>query len=100
MVPYNNPFIPADLATLLASRTGDDPRLVGAGATEPWLYGFRPLGFGARVSQFQNTVVQYMGGLNFPVGEKFEVEAYISRHSEAEFTHGICPACTDGAERT
>jgi hypothetical protein len=29
-----------------------------------------------------------------------QVEAYISRHSEAEFTHGICPACTDGAERT
>jgi outer membrane receptor protein involved in Fe transport len=79
IVPVTNPFIPADLRTLLASRTGDNPALVGAGADEPFLYGFRPLGFGARVSQFQNTVVQYMGGMNFPVGEKFEVEAYVSQ---------------------
>lgn len=27
-----------------------------------------------------------------------QVESYISRHSEAEFTHGICPACADHAE--
>ena len=79
IIPVTNPFIPQDLAAILASRTGNNVALVGSGATEPFLYGFRPLSFGARTSQFQNTVVQYMGGMNFPVGEKFEVEAYISQ---------------------
>jgi outer membrane receptor protein involved in Fe transport len=36
VIPVTNPFIPADLAALLASRVGDDPRLVGAGALEPF----------------------------------------------------------------
>ncbi|UTP38771.1 TonB-dependent receptor [Phenylobacterium sp. LH3H17] len=79
VVPVTNPFIPNDLRTLLAARTGDDPLLVGSGATEPFLFAFRPLGFGARISQFQNTVVQYMAGVKFPIGENFKGEAYISQ---------------------
>ncbi|MDZ4371859.1 MAG: TonB-dependent receptor [Phenylobacterium sp.] len=79
VVPVTNPFIPQDLRTLLAARTGDDPLLVGAGATEPFLFAFRPLAFGIRASNFDNRVVNYMAGVNFPVGEKFEVEAFISR---------------------
>ncbi len=79
VVSASNPFIPADLRTLLNARTGDDPLLVGAGATEPFLFAFRPLGFGVRASSFQNTVVQYMGGVKFPLDDNFEVEAYISQ---------------------
>jgi outer membrane receptor protein involved in Fe transport len=79
VVPVTNPFIPQGLRTLLNARTGDDPLLVGAGATEPWLYAFRPLSFGARTASFDNRVVQYLGGLSFPLGENWEVEAYISR---------------------
>jgi outer membrane receptor protein involved in Fe transport len=79
VVPVTNPFIPQDLRTLLAARTGDDPLLVGAGATEPFLFAFRPLAFGIRASNFDNRVVNYMAGVSFPVGEKFEIEATISR---------------------
>jgi outer membrane receptor protein involved in Fe transport len=79
VVPVTNPFIPQALRTLLASRTGDDPLLVGAGATEPWLFGVRPLSFGARTASYDNRVVQYLGGVSFPLGENWEVEAYISR---------------------
>ena len=63
VVPVTNPFIPAGLATLLAARTGDDPALVGSGATEPFRFAFRPLGFGAREQVAQNTVVQFTGGI-------------------------------------
>ncbi|UTP40326.1 TonB-dependent receptor [Phenylobacterium sp. LH3H17] len=79
VVPVTNPFIPNDLKVLLAARTGDDPKLVGAGANEPFLFGFRPLGFGARTSQFQNTVVQFMGGAKFPIGENWKGEGYVSQ---------------------
>jgi iron complex outermembrane recepter protein len=79
VVPVTNPFIPNDLRTLLAQRTGDDPLLVGSGADEPFLFAFRPLGFGARISQFQNTVVQYMAGVKFPIGDNWKGEAYISQ---------------------
>ena len=27
-----------------------------------------------------------------------QVETYVHEHSEAEFTHSLCPACTDGAK--
>ncbi|WP_309644531.1 TonB-dependent receptor domain-containing protein [Phenylobacterium sp.] len=79
VVPVTNPFIPNDLRTLLNARTGDDPLLVGSGANEPFLFAFRPLGFGARISQFQNTVVQYMAGVKFPIGENWKGEGYISQ---------------------
>jgi outer membrane receptor protein involved in Fe transport len=79
IVPVTNPYIPNDLRTLLAARTGDDPALVGSGATEPFLFAFRPLGFGAQISEFKNTVVQYMAGVKFPIGENFKGEAYISQ---------------------
>jgi len=79
VVPVTNPFLPNDLKALLAARTGDDPALVGSGANEPFLFAFRPLGFGARTSQFQNTVVQYMAGVKFPIGDNFKGEAYVSQ---------------------
>jgi len=79
LVPVTNPFIPADLAFLLSQRTGDDIRIVGVGANEPFLFGFRPLGFGPRLSQYQNTVVQYMGGIKVPLGDNFAFEGYVSQ---------------------
>ncbi|MFN3514912.1 MAG: TonB-dependent receptor domain-containing protein [Phenylobacterium sp.] len=79
VVPVTNPFIPQDLRTLLAARTGDDPLLVGSGANEPFLFAFRPLGFGARTATFDNRVVNYLAGVSFPVGDTFKVEAYVSR---------------------
>ncbi len=79
VVPVTNPFIPQDLRTLLAARTGDDPLLVGTGANEPFLFGVRPLAFGLRSSSFDNRVTQYLGGISFPLAENWEVEAYVSR---------------------
>lgn len=79
LVPVTNPFISPNLAFLLASRTGDDPFIVGSGATEPFRFGFRPLGFGPRLSQYQNTVVQYLAGVKVPLGDNFAFEAYASQ---------------------
>jgi outer membrane receptor protein involved in Fe transport len=72
VVPYSsnpalikNPYILSrpDLMTLLNARTGDDPRLVGAGADEAFLYGIRPVSFGLRREDYENTVTQYLGGV-------------------------------------
>ncbi len=79
LVPVTNPFISPDLAYLLSQRTGDDPLIVGSGATEPFKFGFRPLGFGPRLSQYQNTVVQYMAGIKVPLGDNFAFEGYVSQ---------------------
>jgi len=79
VIPVTNPFIPADLKTLLNSRTGDNPALVGAGALEPFTMRQRTLGLGLRQSDYNNTVVQFMGGLKGPIlntGWKFE--GYVS----------------------
>lgn len=79
VVPTSNPFIPNDLQTLLASRTGDDPSLVGSGATEPFLLRQRTLDAGLRSSLYENTVVQYLAGANGPLylGD-WRWEAYLS----------------------
>jgi iron complex outermembrane receptor protein len=78
VIPVTNPFIPADLATLLAARTGDDSRLVGSGAAEPFLMRQRTLDIGLRQSIYENTVVQFMGGVRAPLGDSgWELEASI-----------------------
>ncbi|MDI1290770.1 MAG: TonB-dependent receptor, partial [bacterium] len=69
VVPVTNPFIPADLRTLLNSRTGDDAALVGAGATEAFRMRQRTLDLGLRLSTYENTVVQFMAGVKGPVGD-------------------------------
>jgi iron complex outermembrane receptor protein len=79
VIPVTNPFIPASLATVLASRVGDDARLVGSGATEPFLMRQRTLDLGLRQSVYENTVVQFMGGLRAPLGDTgWNLEAYVS----------------------
>ena len=69
VIPVTNPFIPADLLALLNARTGDDTRLVGAGATEPFLIRQRTLDLGLRESRFENTVVQFLAGVRGPIGD-------------------------------
>ena len=79
VIPTTNPFIPADLRTLLNSRTGDDPNLVGAGATEPFQMRQRTLDLGLRLSNYDNTVVQFLGGIKGPIGDTgFTFEASVS----------------------
>lgn len=80
VVPVTNPFIPADLRTLLASRTGDDPNLVGSGATEPFMIRQRSIGAGLRQSDYTNEVLQYTLGARGPLfGETWKWEAYASQ---------------------
>jgi iron complex outermembrane recepter protein len=86
VVPTTNPFIPTDLATLLASRTGDNTALVGAGATQPFLMRSRTLGAGARTSTFTNEVVQYLGGFRGEIAPGWRYEAYYSE-GETEITN-------------
>lgn len=62
LVNPNNVFIPADLKTLLNSRTGDDPNIVGTGANEAFGIGWRTVAAGLRSSVYENEVTQYMGG--------------------------------------
>lgn len=78
IVPVTNPFIPADLATLLASRTGDNPRLAGAGATEAFAINWRSLPLGLRQSNTEQTVVQYLIGINAELGAGWSAHAYAS----------------------
>ena len=79
VVPVTNPFIPTGLRTLLNTRTGDDARLVGAGATEPFLMRQRTLDLGLRQSNYENTVVQFMAGVKGPVGDTgFDFEFTVS----------------------
>ncbi|MFN3511486.1 MAG: TonB-dependent receptor domain-containing protein [Phenylobacterium sp.] len=69
VIPAWNPFIPTDLRTLLNSRTGDDPALVGTGADEPFRMRQRTLDIGLRQSVYENTVVQFLAGVRAPIGD-------------------------------
>lgn len=87
-VPVTNPFIPADLAALLASRTGDDPRIVGAGANEPFLMRWRVVQTGLRLQEFENNVRQYLAGAKGPLfGNNWRWEGYLSEgHTKIDQT--------------
>ena len=77
VVPVTNPFIPADFAALLATRTADNTTLVGSGATEPFMMRQRSLSAGLRTSDYENTVVQYLVGFRGPLfSEKWSWEVY------------------------
>lgn len=79
VVPVTNPFIPPDLAALLASRTGNNPALVGAGAGEAFFMRWRTLPIGLRTQAFENVVNQYLAGAKGPLfGDKWSWEAYAS----------------------
>ena len=78
IVPTTNPFIPADLRTILNSRTGDDLNLVGAGATEPFRIAKRFLDTGLRISKVKNQVLQGLVGLRGEIVPRWRYEVSYS----------------------
>lgn len=74
VVPITNPFIPNDLRTLLASRTGNDPALAGSGATEPFRLAYRFLPTGLRRSEFDTQVKQVLGGVRGDITSSWRYE--------------------------
>lgn len=78
VVPVTNPFVSADLLSLLNSRTGNDPNLAGAGAAEGIRIGYRFLGTGLRESQQENEVLQGLVGLRGEIAEGWRYETYYS----------------------
>ncbi|WP_374414783.1 TonB-dependent receptor domain-containing protein [Novosphingobium colocasiae] len=78
LVPITNPFISADLAALLASRTGDDTNIVGSGATEAFRVSKRFLDTGLRQENFTNEVYQGLFGLRGEIAPGWRYEAYAS----------------------
>ena len=79
VVPVTNPFISADLRTLLNSRTGDNTALVGSGANEPFLVSKRFLDTGLRQETLTNEVVQGLFGVRGEFAPGWNYEAYASK---------------------
>jgi len=78
IIPTTNPFIPADLASVLASRTGNDARFTGAGATEPFNIAYRFLPTGLRQQDFDNEVLQGLIGFRGDITDKWRYDVYYS----------------------
>jgi iron complex outermembrane receptor protein len=78
VVPLTNPFVPNDLRTLLATRTGDNPNLTGSGANEAIALSYRFLGTGLREQEFENRVMQGLVGLRGDISDDWRYEAYYS----------------------
>lgn len=78
VVPTTNPFIPADLRTLLNARTGDSPTFVGSGASEAFNLAYRFLPTGLREQAFENEVIQGLVGLRGEIAEGWRYETYFS----------------------
>lgn len=79
LVPSTNPFITADLRTLLDSRTGDRVALAGSGATEAFQLSKRFLDTGLRRTANENQVIQGLAGLRGEFAEGWRYEAYYSK---------------------
>lgn len=77
-IPVTNPFIPADLAAILASRTGNNPVLAGSGATEEFAYRFRTLALGPRLEQNDRISMQFTTGLKWELGSDWTADAFYS----------------------
>lgn len=78
VVPVTNPFIPADLKTLLDARTGDNANLVGSGANEAFLMRQRSLDVGLRQSEYTTEVFQLLGGVRGDLTDKVSYEVSYS----------------------
>jgi outer membrane receptor protein involved in Fe transport len=89
IVPVTNPFIPADFAQLLASRTTPNSTFLstGSAATEPFLMRQRTLDAGLRTSGFDNTVTQYLLGFRGSLPGSWKWEAYASEGRTRIETH-------------
>lgn len=78
IAPITNPFVPADLKTLLNARTGNDPALTGTGAAEGIRISKRFLDTGLRQSNYNNQVIQGLVGLRGDISSNWRYEAYYS----------------------
>lgn len=78
VAPITNPFVPANLLTLLNTRTGDDPNLTGVGAAEGIRIGYRFLPTGLREQALENEVQQGLVGLRGEFADGWRYEAYYS----------------------
>jgi iron complex outermembrane recepter protein len=89
-IPVTNPFIPADLARLLASRTGNVPALAGAGAGEEFIYRFRTVALGPRQSDNRAEILNVVVGAEADLGA-WTLEAYASygRYDRRELQSGL-----------
>ncbi|MBW8813762.1 MAG: TonB-dependent receptor [Caulobacterales bacterium] len=90
-IPVTNPFIPADLAQLLASRRGDTPSLKGAGPTEEFAYKFRAVALGPRQSDNTAKSIQALGGARLDLAADWRADAFVSygRYERAETQSGL-----------
>ncbi len=89
IVPINNPYIPTDLAALLATRTGDSS-LPGAGANEDFTITTRFLALGPRLQVNNNSIFQETFGLkgNLPFNLKFDAFASYGQLDELQTQFG------------
>jgi len=90
-IPATNPFIPPDLATLLASRRGDVPALEGSGASEEFPYRFRTVALGARESSNKADTYNLLGGMKADLGGDWRAEMFASygRYKRRETQGGL-----------
>jgi len=92
VVPVNNPYIPPDLAALLATRTGTTPfkGTTTAGAGADFLMVTRFLAEGPRLQTNTNDVFQETGGLKgeLPYGMTFDVFATYGQDDTIGTYHG------------
>lgn len=74
-IPVTNPFIPADLRTLLSSRTGNVPALAGAGPNEEFIYRFRTTELGPRQSDNRAETLQALIDLDVQLKGDWRAQA-------------------------
>lgn len=91
VIPVTHPLIPADLAQLLASRTGDTPPIPGAGASESFLYRLRTADFGARTIDYKVETRHLVGGLRADLPGDWRADGYVSvgRYARRETQGGL-----------
>ena len=80
-VPVTNPFVAANpgLSQILASRTGDNPGLIGVGPDEEFIYRRRFIENGSRIEAYERDVFQWIGGLRGNISENWSYDVYISQ---------------------
>jgi iron complex outermembrane receptor protein len=91
VIPVTHPLIPADLAQLLASRTGDTPPIPGAGASEGVLYRLRTADFGARTIDYKVETRHVVGGVRIDLPGSWRADAYaaVGRYTRRETQGGL-----------
>jgi outer membrane receptor protein involved in Fe transport len=79
-VPATNPFVVANagLSQILASRTGDNVGLPGAGPTEDFIYRRRFIENGPRIENYERDVYQGLIGTRGDITDRWNYDVYFS----------------------